>query len=123
MRSGIGPATDLQSLGIPVLLDRPGVGDCLSDHPILPNVRVCAIAPGMEPGDAPFAPLALMARSIQASQEIDLILYQAQTVDPDSGALVFSISVSLQHAYSRGRMRLTSPDPEATTRDRPRSSL
>jgi choline dehydrogenase len=32
LRSGIGPAADLQSLGIPVVLDRPGVGANLQDH-------------------------------------------------------------------------------------------
>ena len=30
--SGIGPASELQSLGIPVALDKPGVGENLQDH-------------------------------------------------------------------------------------------
>tara|TARA_R110002020_G_scaffold459632_1_gene677721 strand:- start:2730 stop:4340 length:1611 start_codon:yes stop_codon:yes gene_type:complete len=32
LRSGIGPGRDLQSLGIPVAVDRPGVGKNLQDH-------------------------------------------------------------------------------------------
>ncbi|MDQ0315790.1 GMC family oxidoreductase [Amorphus orientalis] len=32
MRSGIGPGEKLQSLGLPVLADRPGVGENLQDH-------------------------------------------------------------------------------------------
>jgi 5-(hydroxymethyl)furfural/furfural oxidase len=32
LRAGIGPATDLQALGIPVLADRPGVGRNLWEH-------------------------------------------------------------------------------------------
>jgi choline dehydrogenase len=32
LRSGIGPAADLQGLGIPVVVDRPGVGANLQDH-------------------------------------------------------------------------------------------
>jgi choline dehydrogenase len=32
MLSGVGPATDLSKLGIPVVLDRPGVGANLHDH-------------------------------------------------------------------------------------------
>lgn len=32
LRSGIGPAADLQALGIPVIADRPGVGQNLQDH-------------------------------------------------------------------------------------------
>jgi choline dehydrogenase len=32
LRSGIGPAADLKGLGIPIVLDRPGVGANLQDH-------------------------------------------------------------------------------------------
>jgi len=35
LRSGIGPAAELRSLGIPSLLDRPGVGRNLQNHPYM----------------------------------------------------------------------------------------
>lgn len=35
MRSGIGAAADLQALGIPVLVDLPGVGENLQDHQLI----------------------------------------------------------------------------------------
>ena len=35
MLSGIGPAEHLEGVGIPVLLDSPGVGQNLKDHPKL----------------------------------------------------------------------------------------
>lgn len=35
MRAGIGPGAALQALGIPVAIDRPGVGSNLRDHPAL----------------------------------------------------------------------------------------
>src|SRR6266568_6404528 len=35
MLSGIGPADHLRDLGIPVLVDSPGVGSNLSDHPVV----------------------------------------------------------------------------------------
>ncbi len=35
LRSGIGPAADLQKLGIAVRIDRPGVGANLQNHPYL----------------------------------------------------------------------------------------
>ena len=35
-RSGIGSATDLESLGIPVVVELPGVGQNLRDHPAVP---------------------------------------------------------------------------------------
>jgi len=43
MRSGIGPAAHLQSLGIEVLRDLPGVGENLHDHP---DAVLVADAPG-----------------------------------------------------------------------------
>ena len=36
MRAGIGPGSDLQALGIPVIQDLPGVGRNLRDHPGIP---------------------------------------------------------------------------------------
>jgi choline dehydrogenase len=114
LRSGIGPAADLRRLGIPLLRDLPGVGDCLLNHPIAPCTVARALAPGHDPGAAPFAPLALVARSSQEREEIDLVIYQDQAFDVDHGAPVCSLHVSLQHARSRGRVRLMSPDPAAT---------
>lgn len=35
LRSGVGPATDLEALGIPVTADIPGVGTTLQDQPVL----------------------------------------------------------------------------------------
>lgn len=35
--SGIGPKSDLQKLGINVLVDNPSVGKNLTDHPMMPN--------------------------------------------------------------------------------------
>lgn len=42
LRAGIGPAHDLQALGIPVLSDQPGVGRGLSDHP---SVAIASFLP------------------------------------------------------------------------------
>ena len=37
--SGIGPAADLKALGIPVVVDLPGVGKNLQDHPLLGGIN------------------------------------------------------------------------------------
>jgi choline dehydrogenase len=37
MLSGIGPADHLRDVGVPVLVDSPGVGANLSDHPVVPT--------------------------------------------------------------------------------------
>ena len=42
MRAGIGPKTDLEALGIPVVADRPGVGQNLRDHA---GTHICAFVP------------------------------------------------------------------------------
>lgn len=40
MLSGIGPADDLRGLGLPVVLDAPGVGQNLIDHPEVPVISI-----------------------------------------------------------------------------------
>jgi choline dehydrogenase len=42
MRSGIGPADQLQSVGVRVLVNLRGVGENLADHPVGNGVRVLA---------------------------------------------------------------------------------
>jgi len=54
------------------------------------------------------------ARSGRAREEIDLHVYHEVAPDPESGEWVLWLALSLQHATSRGRVRLTSADPEAT---------
>lgn len=113
LRSGIGPAEELASLDIPVVRDLPGVGAGLMDHPLVNGLMECAIAPGSEPDAATFMPLMIKARSSQVDGEIDLHVYQGQSYDRDTGQWRLWLSVSLQHARSEGRLRLTSRDPEA----------
>jgi choline dehydrogenase len=113
LRSGIGPAEELGRHGIAVVADVAGVGESLLDHPLVMGLMECAIAPGYEPGAATFIPLVLKARSRRASEEIDLHVYQGQSFDAERGVWSFWFSLSLQRAFSRGRVRLTSVDPEA----------
>ena len=58
-------------------------------------------------------PVMIKARSCEAISEIDLHVYQGQSFDDAQGSWVFWLSVSLQNAQSRGRVRLTSADPAA----------
>lgn len=48
MLSGIGPAEQLQALGIPVLVDSPEVGSNLQDHPIVPIAAHCKLDLGYQ---------------------------------------------------------------------------
>lgn len=119
MRSGIGPANQLQGLGIGVVADRPGVGETLRDHPILTiadnaDEPAFLVRPAHAPAETTFIPILVRARSSQAADEIDLHLYSGQEWDADRGAWVLWLTLSLQFAVSLGRVRLTSPDPAAT---------
>jgi choline dehydrogenase len=55
----------------------------------------------------------IKARSGQVDDEIDLHIYQGQSFDESTGQWRLWLSISLQHARSQGRLRLTSRDPNA----------
>jgi choline dehydrogenase len=118
LRSGIGPSDHLQSLGIPVVVDVPGVGENLMDHPYLApytSGRTSFILKDEAcSGRRAFIQTMIKARSRQVTEEIDLHLYPREQWDEESGRWVLGFGVSLQYARSRGRMRLISSDPNAT---------
>lgn len=114
LRSGLGPADHLRALGIPVVADRPGVGECLLDHPLIDDVCNSRVLAAHVPPEQTFCPTLLMVRTPQAPAEIDLHVYHGQHLDEPHGGWVLWFSISLEHGTSRGSVRLTAPDPEAT---------
>jgi choline dehydrogenase len=115
LRSGIGPADHLRQLGINVKIDLPGVGEHLLDHPLLspdrPQPRL--IRPEHAPAARSFIPVIAKACSSVAGDDIDLHIYIGQNYSDEFGAWFLWITASLQYARSRGRVRLTSTNPEA----------
>jgi choline dehydrogenase len=109
MRSGIGPASVLRGLEIPVVIDLPGVGQNLIDHPAvsvdvlydravqpMPVFQVMATfhSSGADPGGAP-----------------DL---QCMVGGPYEGhAAMFFLGAALLKPQSRGSVTLSSSDPAA----------
>jgi choline dehydrogenase len=114
LRTGIGPATHLREHGIEVIADRPGVGSCLLDHPMLNSYTDFVVKPESTPATTSFCPNLLKARSRQVSEEIDLHFYHGQSFNEERGDWTFWQSISLESARSRGRVRLTAADPRAT---------
>jgi choline dehydrogenase len=105
-RSGIGPADHLRSVGVPVRLDLPGVGESLADHAgvdIDCGYRGSARA-------APILHLVATFHSAAASsdQAPDLMLWLS---DPRGDPPIFEIDVVLLKPHSRGTVRLRSADP------------
>jgi choline dehydrogenase len=113
MRSGLGPADHLRSLGIGVLQDMPGVGENLSDHPYVGLILAAKRTELVE--GAPFFQAVLTARSASSGNGHDLhilpttVFTQPADASPTGAELVFLASVV--KPSSRGQLRLDSPDP------------
>ncbi len=110
LRSGVGPGHHLRSVGIEPVLERPGVGADLTEHPLMPNVFEARTPP--RSGDAVFQAL-LTAPSATADGIYDLHvlpLFNPPELQGDPPVLVMLTSVMTPR--SRGSVRLRSADPD-----------
>lgn len=108
MRSGIGPAEHLRSVGIPIRLDLSGVGANLADHP--GTDLDCGYR-----GAARTAPLlhsvaTFHSRAASNDGPPDLMLWVSDPSPPEN-APQFTIDIVLLKPDSRGSVRLRSADP------------
>ena len=111
MLSGIGPREHLESLGIDVVDELPGVGANLQDHPLAAVVYSASLpvrgsgrarAPRVLLRSAPAAPLDLQIFFMEVPS------HPRWTPGSENG---YSIVVSLMTPASRGTVRLASRDP------------
>ncbi|WP_019548715.1 GMC family oxidoreductase [Streptomyces sulphureus] len=118
MHSGIGPAKDLTALGIPVVQDLPGVGENLIDHP--ESVIVWETEGPLPGNSAMDSDAGLFVRRDPESPGPDLMFhfYQIPFTDnperlgyqrPEHGV---SMTPNIPKSRARGRLYLTSADPE-----------
>src|SRR6478735_921779 len=113
-RSGIGPSDQLAAIGIPTVVDLPGVGANLTDHPI-----VAVDLPTVPGASGPRFQVMLTMRSQHAPPDgpPDLHLFAAGPFDvpaevsPSGG--VFALVAGVMAPRSVGTVRLRSADPEA----------
>ena len=110
LRSGIGPASDLRELGIGVVCDLPGVGGNLHDHPRVPIV--VAGRPGMALLPKFQSVVTLHSEHADPAGPPDLHLGAGGAWDRETHFEFFAFT-SLLKPYSRGRLRIVSPDPAA----------
>ncbi len=117
MLSGVGPAEHLRSLGIPVVLDAPGVGQNLRDHPMVyttyrtkPDHPLDGLAPRMQMA------LRYTAQGSDLRNDMQLLMQSYATERVDRGGermapLGIRILAILNLATSSGELRLNSTDP------------
>jgi choline dehydrogenase-like flavoprotein len=119
-RSGIGPAADLRALDIAPVLDLPGVGSNLVDHPLV----AVDLPTRPSPGPSRFQTLVTFySASTDPAGPADLLLFAAGPFDmePDNsaGGAVFGIIAGLVAPRSRGWVRLSSSKPSDAPRIHP----
>ncbi|MDF4253851.1 GMC oxidoreductase [Streptomyces sp. WMMB303] len=118
MHSGVGRREDLQELGIPVVHDLPGVGENLIDHP--ESVIVWETDGPIPDNSAMDSDAGLFVKRDPDHQGPDLMFhfYQIPFTDnpermgyerPEHGV---SMTPNIPKSRSRGRVYLTSADPE-----------
>jgi choline dehydrogenase len=114
MLSGIGPADALRRLGIPVILDSPGVGMNLHDHP-----RISVRWEGrttLPPSSVSAGLLTWSARGPVPSPP-DVQFYVGRGIDEPDPAI--TLTLALSQPRSRGSLTLRSADPLAPPVIRP----
>jgi choline dehydrogenase len=105
MRSGIGPAADLDAVGVSPRADLPGVGANLADHPAL-GVD-CGYRGQAAAGPILHAVATFRSSVTPAHAPPDLMLWLADPEEPD----LCEIEAVLLKPRSRGTVRLRSADP------------
>ncbi len=112
LRSGVGPASELTSLGIPVVADRPGVGRNLMEHP---SIAVAAFLPPAarvtDQSEHHEQCILRFSSGLQGTSQGDMhaaILSRSgwHSVGMRMGSLFFWVNKS----YSRGLLTLASAD-------------
>ncbi len=113
LRSGIGPARELERLGVDLVRDVPGVGEHLCDHPAL--AVLCRVTdPSILDLDQPIVQTILRYTAPGSPDRNDLQI-EAFSFSPRGGAPdCFAIAAVLEEVKGHGRLRLDSADPHAT---------
>ncbi len=115
--SGIGPAAQIRSQGIPVVADLPGVGGNLRDHPQVPLMWKTQDGYKQDPL-APRLQVALRYTATGSHLRNDMFLhplsFQSEAgvyVAADDGAVGVGMIVAIWLAVGQGRIELRSADP------------
>ena len=114
MLSGIGPKDQLDAVNIPILMDLPGVGQNLRNHPsVSVGVRV---KEGVElPSDAHAVRMGLRYTASGSDSANDVLIMTNSAFTTITGEPMpertIRLSCALEYPHSSGEVRLTSSDP------------
>ena len=115
MLSGIGPAQHLRALGIPVVVDLPGVGQNLQDHPTVAigyqSTRELPLPPTSNNAEA--ALFLHTEKSLDAAPNLEFICIPILYVNPAYAreGPAFTLFPITTHPKSRGSVSLRSSSP------------
>ncbi|HKT56950.1 MAG TPA: FAD-dependent oxidoreductase [Microbacterium sp.] len=116
-RSGIGPAELLAGLGIPVVLDAPGVGENLHDHLLAPVIFTTELvvdppADGMSATQSHAFWKSRSDLDVPDTQPINFSVPMfSEDLEPNAG-WGFSLMAGIVTPKSRGRLQITGPGLE-----------
>ena len=119
LASGIGPADELRALGIPVVLDLPGVGRNLQDHVLTGGINYeCRIPLPAPRNNGAESTMWWKSDARLASPDIQPVFIEFPFATPENAggipnANCYAIVPSVVRVASRGSVRLTSADPGA----------
>jgi 5-(hydroxymethyl)furfural/furfural oxidase len=115
MRSGVGPATALRSLGIDVVQDIPGVGQNLRDHPrVLVRLTLKPAAQATSPHDRICHVCLRYTSGLAGAGRNDMLVF-ANTRRygfGDCGLDQAGLMVAVMQCFSTGSLRLASANPD-----------
>ena len=119
LRSGIGPAADLEALGLEVRRDLPGIGTELWDHPAVP-IRLAPKPGHCIPGRDPRLQMVARFTAPQSTEPDDMQVLLVSHLDltpfpalrEQAGVPVVALlNVALMRPRGHGRLSLASSDP------------
>jgi choline dehydrogenase-like flavoprotein len=114
LRSGIGPAAHLRELGLDVVVDLPGVGENLHDHPMT-GVTYRSLDRLPDSTNNHAEAFGLLSSDGRVEPDLHLVVLSVpyhlpSQPGPEHG---YTIAVGLMTPTSRGSLRLSSSDPQA----------
>jgi choline dehydrogenase len=111
VRSGLGPARELEALGVAVVRNVTGVGKNLCDHPAM-SATLIPKDEALVQRDQPIIQ-SILRYTAEGSDKRNDLQIEMLSFAGRGGAPLFAIAGVVEYQYGRGELTVTSTDPEA----------